>query len=88
MGSSVVVHGLSSRGVGSAVEACLLSSSAARGIAVPRPGIRTSTAALEGEFSTTAPPGKDLETFILVVLGRENKKQRNCSGDRVPAGRE
>ena len=88
MGSFVVVHGLSSRGVGSAVEACLLSSPVARGIAVPRPGIRTYTAALEGEFSTIAAPGTDLDRFFLVVLGRKKKKQRNYSGHRVSAGLE
>ena len=45
-----------------------LSSPAACGILVPRPGIEPPSPVLEGGFSTTGPPGKSLSCAVLKVL--------------------
>ena len=44
--------------MGSLVVACRLSCPTALGILIPSPGIETTSPALQGEFSTTGPPGK------------------------------
>ena len=79
-GLSVVAHGLlllwsmGSRACGfsicgtqtSLVVVYRLSYPMTCGILAPQPGIKATSSALEGRFSTTGPPGKSRETFLIL----------------------
>ena len=52
----------------SVIAASMLSSSAACGILVPRPGIKLMYPALQGRFLTTGPPEKSLSFYLGLSL--------------------